>query len=208
VEPSSGKTLGMIEYMPAETAWRGVQAEGYFVIHCLQVPKRHTGQGLGTLLLQECIEEAQSLHKNGVVALTTQRGWCADKRIYLKNGFEVVDQADPGLELVALRINHKFSPGFGDWKGRARALGPGIFFYNSKQCPFWRGERNLARQRWLKMQYNLDAKIIEVDNFESAKTNPCVWGTSGIVCNGKIINYVTGGDAFLKNELKRLNVIA
>ena len=197
----------MIEYMPAESAWRAVQAKNYFVIHCLQVPKKHAGQGLGSLLIQDCIRDAQSHGRDGVVALTTESGWCADRRIYLKNGFEVVDRSAPPFELLAYRLQGSELPSFGNWKQRAPALGSGIFLYNSKQCPFWRGERNQARQAWLRSKYDLDARIVEVDDSQIAQSNPCVWGTAGIVCNGEVINYVPGGDATLLKKLKRLKMI-
>jgi L-amino acid N-acyltransferase YncA len=207
VEPATGKTTGMIEYMPAESAWRAVQATNHLVIHCVQVPKKYTGQGLGSRLIQECIRDAQRHSMDGVVALATSRGWCADERIFLKNGFEVVDQAAPALKLVALRLRESVLPTFGDWERRAQALGTGIFMYNSKQCPFMRGDETYARKTWLKSRYGLDATVIEVNDCRAAQANPCVWGTAGIVCNGEIINYVPGGDAHLVNKLKRLNVI-
>jgi GNAT superfamily N-acetyltransferase len=208
IEPSTGKFRGMIEYMPAETAWRAVQAGYHFVIHCLLVPKKYAGQGLGSLLIQECIADAQKHHMDGVMALATRSGWCADKRIFLKNGFEVVDQAAPAFELMALKLRNSSSPTFSNWRQRAQALGTGIFMYNSKQCPFMRGDKAYARKDGLNSRYGLDATVIEVDDWRAAQANPCVWGTSGIISNGEIINYVPGGAAHLVNSLKRLKVIS
>ena len=65
-ESATGKTAGMIEYMPARSAWRAVQAEGHLVIHCVQVPKRYAGQGLGSLLSRN----ASAMHKD-----TTWMAW-------------------------------------------------------------------------------------------------------------------------------------
>jgi hypothetical protein len=197
----------MIEYMPAESAWRAVQAKNHLVIHCVQVPKKYRERGLGSLLIQECIRDAQKHRMDGVVALATQSGWCADKRIFLKNDFEVVDRAAPAFELWALRLRESASPTFGDWRQRAQAVGTGIFVHTSKQCPFMRGDKAHARKAWLKSKYGLDATVIEVDDCRAAQANPCVWGTAGIVCNGEIINYVPGGNAHLMKKLKRLNVI-
>ena len=33
--------IGVIEYAPGSHAWRPVEAEGYFVIHCLMVNRKH-----------------------------------------------------------------------------------------------------------------------------------------------------------------------
>ena len=207
VESATRKTAGMIEYMPAESTWRAVQAKNHLVIHCIQVPKKHRGLGLGTLLIQECIRDAQEHHMDGVVALATQLGWCAEKRIFLKNGFKVVDRAAPAFELLAFRLRESASPTFGNWQQRAHALGTGIFMYSSKQCPFVRGDKAYARKTWLKAKYGLDVTVIEVNDCQAAQANPCVWGTAGIVCNGAIINYVPGGNAHLLKALKRLKMI-
>ena len=207
VESATRNTAGMIEYMPAESAWRAVQARNHLVIHCIQVPKVHRGFGLGSLLIQECILDAQELHLDGVVALATRKGWCADKRIFLKNGFKVVDQASPAFELLVYRLRESALPTFGNWQQRAQALGTGIFMYSSKQCPFMRGDKAYIRKTWLKDRYGLDVTVIEVNDSQAAQANPCVWGTAGIICNGTIINYVPGGDAHLMKGLKRLKMI-
>ncbi len=207
LERATGKTLGMIEYMPAESAWRAVHAPNHLVIHCVQIPKLHAGRGLGSWLIQEAIRDARDHHLDGVAALATQDGWCADRRIYLKNGFQVVDQAPPEFELLVFRLRRAELPSFGDWQQRASALGTGIFMYNSKQCPFMRGDKAYARREWLKSEYGIDARVIEVNDAPAAQANPCVWGTAGIVCNGRVINYVPGGDAYLKKKLKQMRMI-
>lgn len=41
------RSVGFIEYIPGEFAWRAVNAEGYVVIHCLWVVGRGKGKGYG-----------------------------------------------------------------------------------------------------------------------------------------------------------------
>ena len=48
-----------IEYLPAEKAWKPVHAPGYMFIDCLWVAGSYKGQGLGTRLLEECIEDSK-----------------------------------------------------------------------------------------------------------------------------------------------------
>lgn len=206
-ERVTGKWAGMIEYMPAEFAWRSVYAPNHLVIHCLQVVKQWREQGLGSRLLQECIDDAQRHEMDGVVAIATKAGWCADSRIYLKHGFEVADRAAPAFELLVKRLQVAAPPYFGNWEQRLQALGPGIFMYNCKQCPFMRGDKAIARKAWLQANYGLDVNVVEITDHEMAQANPCVWGTSGIICYGKIVNYVPGGDQPLLKQLKRLKVI-
>lgn len=207
VERSTGRNVGMIEYMPGGYAWRAIQAPGYLVIHCLQVPKRYAGRGLGSLLVRACVEDARIQGLAGVVTLATEAGWCADRRIFLKHGFEVAGHAAPAFELLVRRLRPADPPHLGDWQRRLRELGTGVFMYSSAQCPFMRVERAVARKEWLEARYGLSAHVIDVTRHEMAQANPCAWGTSGIVCNGEIVNYVHGGDGHLLKQFRRIKAI-
>ena len=94
-----GRTVGFIEYIPGEYAWRAVHAPGYLVIHCLWVVGKGKGKGYGTHLIQTCLEDARAQNKHGVVMVTSDGVWLAKKAIFLKNGFEEVDQAPPSFQL-------------------------------------------------------------------------------------------------------------
>jgi len=207
VERTTEKMIGMIEYMPGEYAWRSVHALNYMVIHCIQVVKRYAGQGIGSWLIEDCINDAKEHKKARVVALTTRRGWCAGIRVYLKNGFEVIDRAEPSLELVVRQFRKAQPPSFGDWERRLQRLGLGIYMYCSKQCRFMQREKLLARKKWLKMKYRLEANIIEINDHKEAQANPCVWGTAGIICNQEIVNYVPGGRTPLLTKLRQMRII-
>lgn len=178
------------------------------MIHCLQVVKRYRRKGIGSQLIKNSIRDAKTHKMDGVVAITTQHGWCADSRIFLKNGFEVIDQAEPSLELVVKQLRKTEPPNFGDWKKRLQRLGTGIYMYCSKQCPFMRREKLLTRKEWLKMKYGLDANIIEINDYKQAQANPCVWGTAGIICNGEIVNYVLGGRVPLLSKPRQMQILS
>ena len=81
-------TMGIIEYVPGEYSWRAVDAKNHMVIHCILVPKKHSGRGYGSLLVNECIKDARDSGLDGVVALATSKSWCANEEIYKKNGFK------------------------------------------------------------------------------------------------------------------------
>lgn len=53
-----GRSVGFIEYIPGEHAWRAVEARDYLVIHCLWIVGSGKGKGYGSRLLNECIEDA------------------------------------------------------------------------------------------------------------------------------------------------------
>ena len=69
-----------IEYVPAEYAWRPIEAPGYMCIQCFWVAGRYKGQGLGKQLLQECIDDSQGKH--GIVVVTSKR-----KKPFLTNKY-------------------------------------------------------------------------------------------------------------------------
>ena len=77
---------GFIEYIPGEHTWRSIDAKNYMVVHCLWVVGREKKRGLGTLLLNECLEEAKRKKMNGVAAITSNRTWLSDTKFFLKKG--------------------------------------------------------------------------------------------------------------------------
>lgn len=89
------RSVGFIEYIPGEFAWRAVEAEGYLVVHCIWVVGKGKKKGYGSWLLNECVEDAREMGKHGVAMVTSSSNWLAGKKLLLKNGFESVDQAPP-----------------------------------------------------------------------------------------------------------------
>ncbi len=204
----NGEWAGSIEYMPGKTAWRAVEAKNYLVIHCLNVPKKYQGQGYGSFLIGICLEDARRSGLAGVVVLATRQTWCAGREVYLKNGFEVVDKAPPAFELLSRSLGDASLPSLGDWRGRLAKSSPGLTFFYSRQCPFMRAEGGYGRKAWLESVYGIQVEVVEIDDYLAAQANPCAWGTYGIVCNRKVINYVPGGNAALIKTLKRLKAIS
>ena len=46
LKDEAGKPVGFIEYIPGEHAWRPVNADGYYFIHCIMIyPKKKKGSG-------------------------------------------------------------------------------------------------------------------------------------------------------------------
>jgi len=73
-----GRTVGFIEYIPGEVAWRAVHAPGYLLIHCLWVVGKGKGKGYGAHLIQTCLDDARAQDKHGVVTVATERVWMAN----------------------------------------------------------------------------------------------------------------------------------
>ena len=126
------RSVGFIEYIPGEFAWRAVNAEGYMIVHCLWVVGKGKGKGYGSRLLAECVENAQSLGKHGVAMVTSSRVWLADKKILLKNGFESVDEAPPSFELLVKRFDEAPPPTFPrNWDERLSRYGSGLTVFRA-----------------------------------------------------------------------------
>ena len=79
-------TQGMIEYIPGEYCWRPVDASGYMFIHCIFSGFKgdYKGKGYGTLLLNECIQEARDMNMLGVSVVTRKRAFMAGDGLFLK----------------------------------------------------------------------------------------------------------------------------
>jgi len=58
-----------IEYIPAEKAWSPINAENYMFINCLWVSGQYKGQGISSLLLQECIDDTKDKIKMELLLL-------------------------------------------------------------------------------------------------------------------------------------------
>ena len=93
------KLSGYIEYIPGNHAWRAVDAKNYLFIHCIWMyPNKYKDQGLGSSLINECIEDAKALDLCGVSVVTSDDSFMASKDIFEKNGFSIVQQ-DPPFQL-------------------------------------------------------------------------------------------------------------
>jgi len=201
--------IGLLEYMPGKCSWRGIHAPDYMVIHCLMVKKEYSGQGWGSALIEHCVEDARESGFNGVAVISTKKTWCADNRVYLKNGFKVVEKTSPGLELVVKKIKKGAEPSFGKLEEKMAPYKKGVFMFYSQQCPFMsEGERLYGRQVELQKSFAVESLVLKIENFQEAQANPCAWGTYGIVANGSVINYIPGGyKGFLKG-LKKKKIIS
>lgn len=186
--PQDG-SVGMIEYVPGEYAWRPVEASGYMFIHCLFVVfKKYKQKGYGSLMLKECLKDAKSQKMLGAAVVTRKGTWMAGKELFLKLAFEVVDQAPPDFELLAKKFKKGDpSPKFkGDWENRLRRYGKGITIINSDQCPY---NVKFAREivETARKTYGIEPKVIELKSSKEAQNSPSPFGISALVLDGRLV---------------------
>jgi hypothetical protein len=183
------KSVGFIEYITGEYAWRGVDAKGYEFIHCiLLMLNKYKKKGYATQLLKECIKDAKEEKTNGVAVVTRKGVWMAGKDLFLKNGFEVVDQAPPDFELLVKKFKKNApSPKFkGDWEKRLSKYKKGLIIIHSGQCPYI-AKSVLEIIQTAKKKYGLKPKLVELKNPKDAQAVPNPYTTFSMIYNGKLV---------------------
>jgi GNAT superfamily N-acetyltransferase len=180
--------VGYIEYVPGERAWRAVNAENYMFIHCIHIQKRCKGRGYGTLLIKDCVKDAQRIGMNGVAVVTREGTWMVGKELFLKNGFEEVEKALPDFSLLVKKFKKSApTPSFkGEWDKKLKKFGKGLTIISSGQCPqnvkMVNDIAEIARER-----YRIQPKIVEYKSYKEAQNAPWPFAISGLLYNGKLV---------------------
>lgn len=185
--PGEG-SVGMIEYMPGERTWRPVDAPGYLLVHCIMIHrKQYKGKGYGGLLLDHCVDDAKRAGLHGVAAVTSSGTWMADVNLFLKNGFEVVDERPPSFRLVAKTFRKgapspKFKTG---WDRKLRSYGKGLTIIRSDQCPCIAGFTDDILEVCTSL--HLEANVVELKSGRQARSAPSPYGIFNIVYDGRLV---------------------
>lgn len=180
-------TVGGIEYLPGEYAWRPVEAPGYMFITCIYIMKKdYKGAGHGLLLLKACETDAESAGLNGVAAVTRKGSWMAGKELFLKAGYSVAETAPPDYELMVKNFKPAPPPRFSpDRDDPMEKYGKGIHVLYSDQCPYLAKsvpEMAGAAQK----EYGITPELHIIDSPEDARRNPAFYGTFSVIINGRI----------------------
>lgn len=195
-----GRSWGFIEYLPAENAWRPINAPGYMFIDCIWVIGRHKGKGYGRMLLDECINDSTS--KNGLCVVTSDKPSLASKDLFLRNGFEVCDTAPPHYELLVRRMKDAASPTFNESVRRTIIdHNNGLVFVYSDQCPYIAKFMNVMIEAADEQQ--IPVKRSKIGNAKEAQEMPFAFGTFGVFYDGKFLTHdimTKKGFAKLLNE--------
>lgn len=178
-----------IEYLPARMAWAPIEAPNFMYVNCLWVSGRYKNQGYAKQLLQYCKEDAVTRGMDGIVHIVgkTKYPYLSDKRFFEHMGFEVVDQAQPYFELVALRWNEQaIVPSF-KRQERISVSNGGITIYYTAQCPFAVGILDDLRK--VAEGKNVDFHTYRITTKEEAQSSPIIWTTFGLFYKGKFITH-------------------
>lgn len=197
----TGGYQGMIEYVPGKYAHRPVNADGYLFIHCVFVGFRNEfkGKGYATLLIKECISEAKA-HKMAGVAVVTRKGsFMAKRDIFIKNGFESVDNAKPDFELMALKFDKDAkSPCFR--KTSLEKYQKGLTVLRSAQCPY--SVKNVDAIMETARKIKIPVNLVELKDVSDVQQVPCAFGTFCIIKDGKVLSHHPISNTRFENIMK------
>lgn len=182
-------TIGSIEYLPGQYAWRGVKAPGYMVIHCLFILKKaYKGKGYGSRMIEACEADARRLKMHGVAVVTSKGTWMAKKEIFLKHGYTVTEEAPPHYQLLVKRFSDAAPlPTFsGAWKEKLARYGEGLTIIHCDQCPYVAKAISeippVARD-----EFGIEPAIVELPDCLSAQDGPNPYGIFSIIYNGELV---------------------
>ena len=183
------RSMGFIEYIPGEYAWRAVRAADYLVIHCLWVVGMGKGKGYASQLLGLCEQEARDLGMAGVAMVSSSGNWLAGEAILLKNGYRRVDQAPPTFQLMVKPFGEGMLPSFpGDWPARQARYGPGLTAVRTPQCPYIDNAAQIVAE--VAEERGLGFQEVELTSAaEVQEKAPSPYGVFAILSDGLLLSY-------------------
>jgi hypothetical protein len=198
-------TIGMIEYIPGEFAWRAVDAPGYMVIHCLcNFSKYFRGKGFASQMIDVCLEDASREKMEGVAVVTRKGAWMVGKDLFIKKGFDVADRQAPDFELLA-QIFTKNSPlpKFRDNKGSVlKQHNKGLTILWSDQCPYIAKSIKEMKET-ITERYGIKAQIIEMENAKQAQNAPSPYAIFSLIYDGRLLAFHPISNTRFKNIMDK-----
>jgi ribosomal protein S18 acetylase RimI-like enzyme len=178
--------IGTIEYVPGNRAWRPVEAEGYLVIHCLMVSRKHGGKGVGTLLLDSCLRDAKKSKSRGVAVVTSSDSFMAGNGLFAKAGFVSVDRFPPYELLVKKLKKGAPDPRFiVEREQLLRKYKKGLTILAADQCPMVpKCVKDIAG---VSRTFGLEPKVVPVRTAKASRELPTPYGVFSIIYDGKLI---------------------
>jgi GNAT superfamily N-acetyltransferase len=182
---TESKQAGFIEYMPAEIAWRPVNAVNYLFIQCIGIfIKDARKKNLGTTLIRACEQDARQQNKAGICTMTSSGAWMANQSVFEKNGFIEIERLDR-YELMVKNFDERNPlPKFINWKNnQAQYTGWNLVFAN--QCPWHTKSAQDLREAAAKR--GIELKVTLLKNSSEAKQAPSGFGVFSLIRDGRLI---------------------
>lgn len=189
-----------IEYIPAESAWIPISADGYMYIDCLWVSGSLKGKGYSTDLLDACISDSNQKGRKGLCILSSakKKPFLADPGFLKHKGFSVCDESNNGIQLWYLPFHENAEkPQFKECAKNTNIGGIGFVLYYTNQCPFTAKYvpiiENIAKEN--KMEF----RSIHLDSKEQAQSAPTPITTYALFRDGEYLtNEILSDKKFIK----------
>ncbi len=189
-----------IEYLPAENAWNPIDAPGYMYIDCLWVSGSMKGHGYSSDLLSKCINDSKEKGKVGLCILSSakKKPFLADPKFLKYKGFEVVDEADNGIQLWYLPFGKDaVKPQLKKCAKHPHIDEKGYVLYYTNQCPF-NGKYVPIVEKCAK-DNNIPFKAVHLTSKEDAQNAPTPITTYALFKDGEYLtNEQMNDKKFLK----------
>ena len=198
----NAKATVFIEYAPLETAWTPVLGDSYYYIYCLWVCGESKGKGYGRALMEYCLADARAKGKSGVCMLGAekQKAWLSDQAFAKKFGFQTVDTAPNGYELLALSFDGT-KPRFAPHAKKQQIENKELTVFYDMQCPYIL-QRVERVERYCGAN-GVPLSLVRVDTLQKAKELPCVFNNWAVFYKGKFETVNLLDDAALQRLLKK-----
>ncbi|NNL15933.1 MAG: GNAT family N-acetyltransferase [Flavobacteriaceae bacterium] len=199
------KMIGFIEYVPANKAWRPIEAPEFMFIHCLMVgSKKDREEGSGSLLIKEVEKEAKARNLKGLCVMSSKGPWMAAKQIFENNGFIEVDKKDRYKLLSKKWDSNTPDPKFINWTKNQNQY-KGWHLVYADQCP-WH-EKSAFDLMNTALDYDIDLKLKKLETAQQAKNAPSGFGVFSLLLDGTLLedHYIsaTRFKNILKKQLKK-----
>lgn len=189
-----------IEYLPAENAWNPIDAPDYMYIDCLWVSGSMKGHGYSSDLLSKCIEDCKEKGKVGLCILSSakKKPFLADPKFLKYKGFEVVDEADNGIQLWYLPFGKDaVKPQLKECAKHPHIDEKGYVLYYTNQCPF--NGKYVPIVEKCANDNNIPFKAIHLTSKEDAQNAPTPITTYALFKDGEYLtNEQMNDKKFLK----------
>lgn len=198
------KSHGFIEYVPGEYAWRAVEAKDYLFIHCIWVsPNKYKNKGYGSLLVEECVKDAEKQGKAGVAVITSDGAFMANKALFLKKGFREVQKSGI-FTLLVKQLRKAPEPKFKDSENQLSNYEELTIIY-SNQCPWV--ARFMSELPETIAENDLKVNVVELKTAEQAQAAPSIYAVFNLANEGTLLadHYIsnTRFKNIMKKELKQ-----
>jgi ribosomal protein S18 acetylase RimI-like enzyme len=195
------RPVGFIEYTPGKFCWRAVSAVGYMFIHCLWTSgKKHQHQGLGGQLIKEAEKDASEML--GVAVITSDSSFMADRRIFEKHGYKLIEESGHD-QLLVKPFREGPRPSINNWQAELKKY-HGLTILYSRQCPWV--ARFIEEVKPILNEEKITPELIELKTPVQAQKGPSLYSVFNLIYNGKLLadRYIstTRFKNILEKELK------